>query len=95
MDIETFTDKLIAEKGLASEDVEVQAQIRNDLMDRIENRINAAIMREIPEEKLEGFDKIIDNGSESEIQAYLRESIPEFDQKIALELASFRAFYLG
>ncbi len=95
MEITQFAEKLLRDKGMVQEDPEVQKQLELDLVERIEDRVQAAIMRELPENSLQSFEKILDTGSDDEIQKFLKENIKDFDQKMALELASFRSFYLG
>jgi ATP phosphoribosyltransferase len=93
--IDDYINLIIKDKGLDSESPEVLAQIKSDLSESIENRINAMIITNIPEDKLEDFEKALDSNDQEKIQAYIKKEIPDIDQKVALELAHFRAFYLG
>jgi ATP phosphoribosyltransferase len=93
--IDDYINLIIKDKGLDSESPEVLAQIKSDLSESIENRINAMIITNIPEDKLEDFEKALDSNDQEKIQAYIKKEIPDIDQKVALELAQFRAFYLG
>ena len=64
-------------------------------MDRVENRINAMIISELDSEKLPGFEKILENGSEEEIQKFVKDNIPDIDERVAAELLTFKNIYLG
>jgi len=93
-ELDEFVNKLIEEKGLDNLDVETLKQIKSDLMSRLEDRINAAILAALPPEKLENFEKILDQGGTEEIQSFCSKNILNLDQLIASELMSFRQTYL-
>ena len=56
--LEEFVSRMVDEKGFGDEDPEVLEQIRNDLTERIESHINAAIINAIPENKKEILKKL-------------------------------------
>jgi ATP phosphoribosyltransferase len=93
--IDDFIDQVIKDAGLDTETPEVVEQIKSDLSDSLENRINSMIVTNIPAEKLEEFDAIMDSNDEEKIQAFLQHTVPDFEQKVAIELAQFRASYLA
>ena len=93
--IEDFVDKLITDKGFNEQDPDVIAQMKSDLMDRVENRINAMIVSALDPEKLPDFEKILDSDSEEEIQKFVKNNIPDIDEKVATELLTFKNIYLG
>jgi len=90
-----FVSRLVAEKGLSNCDPEVLAQVKLDLLDRVEDRINAAIVANLPVDKLEYFEKLVDRADEAEIQAFCSRNIQGFDEIIAKELVEFRKTYLN
>lgn len=93
--IEEFVDQLIKDKGFDEKDPEVLAQIKSDLMDRLENRINALVVSELEEDKLEAFNTVLDSGSEEEMVNFVKANVPDLDEKVAGELLAFRNMYLG
>ncbi|HTH93206.1 MAG TPA: DUF5663 domain-containing protein [Candidatus Paceibacterota bacterium] len=93
--LDDFIDQIIKDKGLDSEDPEVVAQIKSDLSDSVESRINAMIVTNIPEDKLPEFEKMLDSNDNEKIESYLLKTIPSFEEKVAIELAEFKAFYLS
>ena len=93
-ELEKFTDKLIEEKKYDNLDLKVKEQIKKDLFERLDDRINAVILEKMPPEKLEEFEKLIDSAKDEEIQKFCLKNIPDLDQIIALELINFRATYL-
>ncbi len=94
-DIKDFVDKLIEDKGFDEKDPEVIAQMKSDLMDRVENRINAMILSNLNPDKLSDFEKVLGNGSEAEMQEFVKKEIPDIDEKVAAELLTFKNIYLG
>jgi len=93
--LEDFVGKLVEDKGFDEKDPEVIAQIKIDLLDRVEDRINALIISELKPEQLADFGKIMDSGSEEDIQKFIRDNIPDIDEKAASELLTFKNIYLG
>ena len=93
--LEDFVDRLVTEKGMTNLDPEVLAQVKKDLLDRVEDRVNAVIIEKLPPESLEDFERLLDGGDEKEIQAFCQTQIPDLDQKIAAELLAFRQTYLN
>jgi len=90
-----FINKLVVEAGMDKDvDEEVLAQLKNDLKNRLEDRINAAILSQIPENKLEEFEKLIDTGNEETTQAFCSENIPNLNELIASEFMGFRNRYI-
>jgi hypothetical protein len=96
MDLHTFVDKLVSEKrefeGL---EPEVITQIKSDLLSRVEDRINAAILNNIPNDQMEKFEKLTESGTDDEVQAFCQIHIPDLAQLIASELIVFRQTYLS
>ena len=90
-----FVEKLLEEKGMTNLDPEVFEQVKKDLVDRVEDRINALVLRELPPEKLEDFEKVLDGGNDTEIEKFIEGNIEDREQKIAAELLAFRQTYLG
>ncbi len=93
--VEEFVDKLVEDKGFNEQDPEVIEQIKNDLIDRVENRVNAMILSELKPEKITDFEKALDSGNDEEIQKFIKENIEDIDEKIARELLAFKSIYLG
>lgn len=95
LDFDDFINRLVEEKGLENLAAESQAQVKKDLKERLERQVNAAILSRLPEQKLPEFEKLLDSGGDSEIQAFCAANIEDLDQVIARSLLAFRATYLG
>ena len=53
--LEAFVDKLIDEKGLSSMADDVLKQMKEDLLSRVEDRVNAEMLETLPPHPLESF----------------------------------------
>jgi hypothetical protein len=93
--ISVYIDRLIEEKGFSDKDPEIVNQIKADLQSRLEDRINAMILANLPADGIEDFEKVLDADDEDAISAYVARQIPDFDEKVATELLVFRTMYLA
>ena len=93
--LDKYIDELIKEKGLAEKDEETLKQIKADLFDAIEDRINTMVMEKLPIEALSQFEEKLDTGTEEEIQNFLLQYIPDIKERINFELISFKTMYLS
>ncbi len=93
--LEKFVDELIAEKGFAEKDPDVLEQIKFDLLDRVEDRINAMIMEKLPPESLSDFEEKLDTANEEEMNEFIQSHIPDIKDRVTFELVSFKRMYLS
>lgn len=93
--IQNFINKLITEKGANDVPEEVKTQLKADLMERIEKVINLKIIENLDEENLTKFENKLDYGTDSDVQNFLKEAIPNIDNLVAEALLDFRQKYLG
>ena len=92
--IDAFVDKLLLEKGTSGLSPEVMSQLKTDLADRAEDMINAEILANMPKDKLEEFEKKLDEENDEEIQKFCREHIANLDEVIASALVKLQKIYL-
>lgn len=96
MGIDWYINELIKQKPEYKElDNEVLEQIKKDLKPRVENYINTSILTNIPENKLEEFENILDTNDQIKIQEFLNQNVPDLNQVIAMALIGFRDSYIG
>jgi len=97
VNLEMFVNRLLEEKKLPENlEKEVINQIKVDLLSRVEDRVNAVIINNLSGDKLEEFNKILDeNISDKEMQNFLSTTIPNLDELIATELVVFKQTYLS
>jgi hypothetical protein len=90
-----FVDQLVEEKKFENLDEDVLEQIKTDLLERVEDAINVAILESMPPEKMEEFDQMLDGAEMDEVQKFCQASIPDFENVIAAALMKFRSIYLN
>lgn len=97
LDLMMFVDRLIEEKKFPeSLEKEVIDQIKADLLARVEARMNAVLISNMPPLKLEEFNKLLDNNAtDEEVQKFCGDSIPDLQQIMASELMVFKQKYLS
>lgn len=93
--LESFVDRLIEEKNYENLDAEVLSQMKEDLFERVEDRINAAIVNNLPENKYDEFERLLDEADDQELQKFCQDNIPNLAEIIAEELLAFRKTYLN
>jgi nicotinate-nucleotide pyrophosphorylase len=90
-----FIDRLMEAKGLADEsDPEMTAKIKADLEEMLNRKIDAVILENMPEDKLEEFEKIIDEDDAEKLKNFVSQNIPNLDEVITTCLWEFRNAYL-
>lgn len=90
-----FVEKLFEEKNYQNLDQETAKQMKADLLDRVQDRINVAMLASIPPERVEFFEKLLQRGDSAEVQAFCQRNIPDLDNVVARELIEFRKTYLN
>lgn len=93
--INIFIDRLIEEKNFKNIGPEVLEQIKEDLLDRVEDKINATVLEHMPKENLEEFNRLLDSANPADIQQFCQNNISNLDEIIAKELLNFRNIYLN
>ncbi len=93
-----LAESLLKQKGVYSKglDAEVLAQMKSDLADRIEDRVNAAILAYMPDDKKPMFALMLDTGAlEVDIKRFLRENVKGLQPVVGAAVADFQKDYLG
>ncbi|MCX6798398.1 MAG: DUF5663 domain-containing protein, partial [Candidatus Falkowbacteria bacterium] len=92
--LDKFLDKLINEKGLSDKDPEVAKQIKADLWELLDRKLDAVILTSLPEEKLLDFETLIDAGDPEAVKTFITANIANLDEVIARGLLEFRQAYI-
>lgn len=93
--IDQFVDELVTAKGFDEKDPGVLSEIKKAVMSRLESRINAMVLSNLPEESLEDFNKVMSEGNEEKMISFVKGYVPDLDEKVAAEMLAFRSAYLG
>ncbi|MFA5163312.1 MAG: DUF5663 domain-containing protein [Patescibacteria group bacterium] len=91
--LDRFLDQLINEKGLSDKDPEVAKQIKDDLWDLLDRKLDAVILTNLPEDKLSDFEALIDAGDPEAVRSFISQNVPDLDEVIARGLMEFRQAY--
>ena len=89
-----FADNLLSERGISDLPQEVQDQMREDLLERIHNRVNASVVAAMPAEALVEFEKVVERGDAGEIQQFCIDHVTGIDDIVAQELILLKSTYL-
>lgn len=94
--LEEFAENLLMEKDLRNIDEPTLRQMREDLVDRLEQVTNRVVVNNIPEEKLPEFEKMIDEGAKpSDVQDFISNNVKDLGPKLTEAYFDFRRLYLG
>lgn len=93
--LEAFVTRLIAEKYPSALDPAFAAQVKDDLNRQVEDRLKAAIFANIPEDKLEEFNRLLDEENQDALQQFVAEAIPNLAELTAQTLLELRTSYLA
>lgn len=95
-EIRSFIEGLLADANMASLDNEMKEEMIKEVFARLDNYMTAAIVDNLPEDKLEAFIKLNeDKKSKEEIETYLKDNMPNAQDVFAKTFQEFRDLYLG
>lgn len=88
---------LLKEKGLPEMDMETEADMVNDLVERMSEFVNRAILEKLPEEKMTELDKMIDedNAGPEAVTELIKSAGIDIEAATVEALEKFREIYLG
>ena len=94
--LDLFIDRLVTEAEM-DKDLEESTVVglKKDLKERLENRIKAMTVSQIPEDKLADFEKVLDSGDAETTQKFCSDNIANFPELLAAELLNFRNRYVA
>ncbi len=94
--VDQFISQLVVDAEMGKDlEADVLDQLKKDLREGLENRVNAVMLSHIPEHKLEEFEKLLDAGNEQATQNFCSENIPNLSELIAGEFLAFRKRYIS
>jgi hypothetical protein len=88
--LNVFVTRLLEEKQMQDIDPEISEQLKADLTDRVEDRINMTILKNLPEEALPKFEQLLEKENIEETQAFCLQYIPNIQDLLSAELLAFR-----
>ena len=96
LDLERFAELLLVEKHNARLDSASAAQMKQDLLVRLEMVTNRVVVEGMRPDRLPEFEALLDRDAPvAEVQAFVAANVPDLGQRLAGALAEFRRLYLG
>jgi hypothetical protein len=96
--MEQFIDDILNARGLPADlDAEVRAQLAEDLAVRVTQVVNTRLIEAMPEEALEGFNKLADDPATTneQLQQYVADHVSDVEGVTRQALVDFRGLYLS
>ncbi|MDO4781407.1 MAG: hypothetical protein Q4A34_03405 [Candidatus Saccharibacteria bacterium] len=94
--IDNFINELLTAKKLNSLDDGVREQVRLDLLGRLSDQIDRAVIDAMSDSQIDIFTEMIDRGaSRQELQAYIAQSGVDVERVTLETMLRFRALYIG
>lgn len=96
-ELDTFVRDMLAEKNLPGlEDEAVRDQLVDDLKEELLDQVDRAVALAIPEDKIEGFNALLENSETSDetLSEYIANSGVDMQQVAADTIVKFRELYL-
>lgn len=95
-DLPQFVDWVIEQKPeLRDTDPAVKRELHDQLLERVEQLINMALLANMPKEELPAFEKLLDEGSQPQIEEFVETRVPNMKEIVAKVLVDFQEQYLG
>jgi len=94
--LDGFINQLVTDAGMDKDlDESTVVGLKTDLKERLENRIRAMVLSQIPEDKLTDFENVLDSGDAEATQKFCSDHIANFPELLAGELLNFRNRYIS
>lgn len=90
-----FIDKVLEQKGTEGLDADVIAQLRNDLLDRLDRITNKAIINSLSPEQQIKLEHLIDTNQIDKIHVYVESVGVNVQGIVARSMAQLQKDYLG
>ena len=92
--LQMFVDRLIADKGGDTLDAKQKETLQKELLEELDERIQQAMIRALPDAKLMELEGLLDaNVSDEKIESFFKEAGVEFDPAIRKAMDEFRTDY--
>jgi len=96
LNIQRFAENLLQEKDLENIDQKTRDIMREELVDRLEKVTNRVLVDNLPEDKLDEFESMIDkSATPAELQKFISDNVPDIENKLIDAYFDFRRLYLG
>lgn len=94
-DVALFVDRLIEEKELSALEPDILSDIKKELRERVQDKVNMTIVTNLPEGRLAEFNALAKKNDLPALQLFCQEAVPDLTGVVATALLEFRSTYLG
>lgn len=93
--LHAFAEDLVNKKGYQNLEEEVRAQLIQDLLVTIHDRLKQSLIEALPENAIEEVSEKIQSGNDQLLQEVFAQHIPNLDEVVAAELIDLGKSYLA
>lgn len=93
--LQDFVERLMTEKGYRTLSAEAEASLKQELLQLVNDKINATIVGHIPESKQEEFGNLIDGADDAQLQEFIIAQVPNLQEIVSSTLLEFRRAFLA
>jgi len=92
--LDQFVTKLLEAKGIYGLDAEVMDKMKNELLTRLSDWLNMAVIKALPEAVLPEAERLLDANDLNGLQALFQKEVPDLQQILTQEMLKFKDVYL-
>ena len=95
--LDQYSDLLIEKKGLADLPEEKKGELRNQIQETLVSEFNKEVLRQLPEDKLDEFEQILDDDSKTieDAGVVIKSAGLDMGEILKTVLESFQKMFLG
>lgn len=94
--LEVFAQNLLIDKGFMDLSPELIADMKADLLQRLELLSTQVMLEALNETDIAEFERLVDSGATpDQLQQYSESKVPDYAQRLTEALLRFRITYLG
>lgn len=95
-EVRTYLEGILQDAGMTSLDPQMHEEMLKELYARLDNHLTSVIAQNMPPEHLEEFIKMNEEGKgKLEVEAFVKEKMPNAQEVLAQAFSEFRDLYLG
>jgi hypothetical protein len=94
-DLDSYAEDLLQAKGITKLGQADYDDVKADLIDQVDEQIDAMIIDRLPDSAKDAFSHLLDGGDEEKLEAFLAAFIPDLEYYVDKVLLEFRQSYLA
>jgi hypothetical protein len=94
-DLNAYADELLQAKGIPKLGQAEYDDKKAELIDEVDEQIDAMILDRLPDEAKDAFCHLLDRGDDEKLENFLSTFIPDLESHVDKVLVHFRKSYIG